>query len=159
MRRLNMENIYIAGTGMTRFGKQLERSLRSLAEEAVRDALADAGAQPDDVGFVFFSNAVAGLITGQACVPGQAALRHTGLLGTPIVNVENACASGSTAFTLACTALRSGSVDIALVVGAEKLSHVDKARSFAAFSAGYDQEEPPTIVPPSEDGSASRSVF
>jgi acetyl-CoA acyltransferase len=154
-----VEDVYIAGAGMTRFGKQLERSLRSLAEEAVRDALADAGAQPDDIGFVFFSNAVAGLITGQACVPGQSALRHTGLLGSPIVNIENACASGSTAFTLGCAALAAGSVDIALVVGAEKLSHVDKARSFAAFSAGYDQEEPPTIVAVDGNGSAGRSVF
>jgi acetyl-CoA acyltransferase len=158
-RRSNVQDIYIAGTGMTRFGKQLERTLRSLAEEAVSDALADAGAQPDDIGFVFFSNAVAGLITGQACVPGQAALRHTGLLGCPIVNVENACASGSTAFTLACTALAAGSAEIAIVVGAEKLSHADKARSFAAFSSGYDQEEPPTIVPAQENGSPARSVF
>jgi acetyl-CoA acyltransferase len=154
-----VHDIYIAGTGMTHFGKQLERSLRSLSEEAVADALADAGAEPDDIGFVFFSNAVAGLITGQACVPGQSALRHTGLLGIPIVNVENACASGSTAFTLACTALAAGSVDIAIVVGAEKLSHPDKARSFAAFSSGYDQEEPPTIVPESGNGSPARSVF
>ncbi len=154
-----MQDVYIAGTGMTRFGKQLDRSLRSLAEEAVRDALADAGAQPDDIDYVFFSNAAAGQITGQACVSGQAALRHTGLLGIPIVNVENACASGSTAFTLACMALMSRSVDIAIVVGAEKLSHADKARSFAAFSAGYDQEEPPTIVSADANGAPSRSVF
>src|SRR5882724_5146915 len=106
---------------MTRFGKQLERPLRELAEEAVGDALEDAGAQPDDVGIAFFSNAVAGLITGQACIPGQSALRHTGLLWIPIVNVENACASGSTAFTMACMALAAGSVDVAIVVGAEKL--------------------------------------
>jgi acetyl-CoA acyltransferase len=154
-----VQDIYIAGTGMTRFGKQLERPLRELAEEAVHDALEDAGAQPDDIGIAFFSNAVAGLITGQACIPGQTALRHTGLLGIPIVNVENACASGSTAFTLACTALAAGSVDVAIVVGAEKLSHADKARSFAAFSSGYDQEEPPTIVPANGDGSPGRSVF
>src|SRR4051812_6356702 len=70
----SMQGIHIAGTGMTSFGRQLDRSVRSLAEEAVRDALTDAGADPDDVGFVFFSNAVGGLITGQACVPGQAAL-------------------------------------------------------------------------------------
>jgi acetyl-CoA acetyltransferase len=81
------------------------------------------------------------------------------LLGIPIVNVENACASGSTAFMLACTALAAGSVDVAIVVGAEKLSHTDKTRSFAAFSAGYDQEEPPTIVSADANGSPGRSVF
>jgi acetyl-CoA acyltransferase len=155
---VSVRDIYIAGTGMTQFGKQPDRTIRSLAEEAVSEALADAGAQPHDIQFAFFSNAVGGLITGQACVPGQAALRHTGLLGIPIVNVENACASGSTAFSMACTALAAGSVDIAIVVGAEKLSHPDKARSFAAFASGYDQEEPPTVAS-AGNGSAGRSVF
>src|ERR1700712_2604878 len=153
-----VKDIYVAGTGMTHFGKQLDRTLRSMAEEAVRDALADAGATPDVVEYAFFSNAVASLITGQACVPGQAALRHTGLLGIPIVNVENACASGSTAFTMACNTLAAGAADVAIVVGAEKLSHPDKARSFAAFASGYDQEEPPTITLRPSDG-AARSVF
>jgi len=90
---VSVQNIYIAGTGMTKFGKQPDRTIRSLAEKAVSAALADAGAQPPDIEFVFFANALVGLITGQACVPGQAALRHTGLLGIPIMNVENACAS------------------------------------------------------------------
>jgi acetyl-CoA acyltransferase len=154
-----VKDIYVAGTGMTRFGKQLDRTLRSLAEEAVHDALADAGAGPEAVEYAFFSNALAGLITGQACIPGQAALRHTGLLGIPIVNVENACASGSTAFSLACNTLAAGVAEVAIVVGAEKLSHPDKARSFAAFSSGYDQEEPPTLTRDQANGSQSRSVF
>lgn len=152
------QHIYVAGTGMTQFGKQLDRSLRSLAEEAVRLALEDAGATPDAVDAAFFSNAVASLITGQACIPGQVALRHTGLLGIPIVNVENACASGSTAFGLACTSLAAGDTDVVIVVGAEKLSHEDKARSFGAFSSGYDQEEPPSAAAASNGGPA-RSVF
>ncbi len=57
----------------------------------------DGVVEPAEVGIVFFANAVAGLITGQEMIRGQVALRHTGLLGTPIVNVENACASASTA--------------------------------------------------------------
>src|SRR4051794_14394104 len=153
------ETVYVAGTGMTRFGKQLDRGLRSLAEEAVAEALQDAGAGAGAVDAAFFSNAVASLITGQACVPGQVALRHTGLLGIPIVNVENACASGSTAFGLACTALAAGTADVAIVVGAEKLSHEDKARSFGAFSAGYDQEEPPSVASTASNGGPARSVF
>jgi len=154
-----VKDIYVAGAGMTQFGKQLERNVRSLAEEAVRDALADAGIGPEAIEYAFFSNAVGSLITGQACIPGQAALRHTGLLGIPIVNVENACASGSTAFSLACNTLAAGAADVAIVVGAEKLSHPDKARSFAAFSSGYDQEEPPTLTAEQQDGAQARSVF
>src|SRR4051812_45481719 len=55
------KDIHVAGVGMTQFGKQLDRSLRSLAESAVGDALADAGATPEAVEYAFFSNAVAGL--------------------------------------------------------------------------------------------------
>jgi acetyl-CoA acetyltransferase len=128
----------IVGVGMTRFGKFPESTVRSLAEEAVTAALADAGLSPADVEIVFFSNAVAGIITGQEMIRGQVALRHTGLLGVPMVNVENACASASTAFNLAVAAVASGSVDVALAVGAEKLTHEDKSRSFAAIGTAVD---------------------
>src|ERR1700712_4377610 len=117
---------------MTRFGKQLDRTVRDLSEEAVATAVADAGTEPAAIDYAFFSNAVGGMLGGQGCIPGQAALRHTGLLGIPIVNVENACASGLTAFALACSTLRAGAAEVAIVVGAEKLSHPDKALSFAA---------------------------
>jgi acetyl-CoA acyltransferase len=155
-----MDGIYVVGTGMTSFGRQLDRSLRSLTEEAVVEALDDAGITAGAVEVGFFANAAAGAITGQGCITGQAALRHTGLLGIPIVNIENACASGSTAFAMACAWLAGGTADVAIVVGAEKLSHPDKARSFAAFSAGYDQEEPPLVaLNGGTEPSPSRSVF
>jgi acetyl-CoA acyltransferase len=133
-----MTDVMIAGAAMTRFGKFPDSSVRSLAEEAVRGALTDAGMPPGDVGMVFFSNAVAGIITGQEMIRGQVALRHTGLLGTPIVNVENACASASTAFHLAVGAVASGMVDAALAVGAEKMTHPDKAKAFAAIGTAVD---------------------
>jgi len=60
---------------MTAFGKYLDRGVRSLAEEAVTGALADAGAGIADVGMVFFGNAASGLVTRQECVRGQVALR------------------------------------------------------------------------------------
>jgi acetyl-CoA acetyltransferase len=74
-------------------------------------------------------------------IRGQSALRHTGVLGVPIVNVENACASASSAFWLAWMSVSSGAVEIALAVGAEKLTHPDKARSFAAIGTAVDLEE------------------
>lgn len=136
-----LRDVHVVGSAITRFGKQLDRSLRSLAEEAATGALADAGASVDDIESVIFSNAAAGLITGQEMIRGQAALRGMGLLGRPIVNVENACASGATAFHLGWLAVASGQADVVLVVGAEKLAHADKQRSFAAFAAGADQEQ------------------
>jgi acetyl-CoA acetyltransferase len=90
---------------------------------------------------VFHSNATAGILHGQEMIRGQAALRETGLLGLPIVNVENACASASTAFSLAVMAVRSGTVDVALAVGTEKLSHPDKIRSLTAIATAVDLDE------------------
>src|SRR2546422_8255464 len=126
---------------MTAFGKFMDSSVRMLAEEAVAEALADAGAGPGDVEMAFFSNATAGILTGQEMIRGQVALRNTGLLGIPIVNVENACASASSAFYLAHMAVASGAVDIAMAIGSEKLTHPDKGRSFAAIGTAVDLDQ------------------
>jgi acetyl-CoA acetyltransferase len=134
------DNVVVAGVGMTRFGKYLERGVRSLAEEAVGDALKDAGLETKDVQTAYFANAVSGLITGQEMIRGQAALRNTGLLGIPIFNVENACASAASAFHLAWLAVASGQYDVALAVGAEKLFHEDKTRAFRAIGTAVDLE-------------------
>ncbi len=134
------DKVVVAGIGMTRFGKYLDRGVRSLAEEAVNDALKDAGIEAKDVQTAYFANAVSGLITGQEMIRGQAALRHTGLLGIPIFNVENACASAASAFHLAWMAIASGQYDVALAVGSEKLFHEDKTRAFKAIGTAVDLE-------------------
>ena len=135
-----MSHPVIAGVGMTPFGRFLERSVRSLATEAVQQALDDARVQPDDVGMIFFGNAVSGLVTGQETIRGQVALLPTGLLGKPIVNVDNACASSSSAAHMAILAVRAGATDVALAVGAEKLTHEDKTVTFRAFASAIDLE-------------------
>ncbi|WP_024520962.1 thiolase family protein [Bradyrhizobium sp. Tv2a-2] len=131
----------IVGVGATSFGKFLDRSIRDLSEEAVRSALADASVNTTDVDRVYFGNAAAGLITGQEMIRGQAALRFSGLAGTPLVNVENACATGSSAFHLAWEAIEAEQIDVAVVVGAEKLSHKDRSVSLSAFAGALDLEE------------------
>ena len=133
-----MRDVYIAGAGMTAFGKFMDSTVRKLAEEATAEALRDAQATPGDIEMAFFSNATAGILTGQEMIRGQVALRNTGVLGVPIVNVENACASASSAFYLAHMAVASGHVDIALAIGSEKLTHPDKRRSFAAIGTAVD---------------------
>lgn len=136
-----MSEAVIAGVGMTRFGKFLERNLKSLCEEAVSAALADAGLQAAQVECVFFANAAAGVVTGQEMIRAQSALRNTGLVGKPMFNIENACASSSSALNLARASVASGQYQCVLVVGSEKLTHVDKSVSFGAFARGVDQEE------------------
>lgn len=137
-----MRKVVIGGVGMTPFGKFLERNLKSLAEEAVSLALKDARVSVNDVERVFFGNAAAGVVTGQEMIRAQSSLRNTGLDGKPMFNIENACASGSSALNLAWLSVASGQAETALVVGVEKLSHEDKAISFGAFAKAVDLEEP-----------------
>ncbi|MDM0078580.1 thiolase family protein [Variovorax sp. J2P1-59] len=136
-----MSEAVIAGVGMTPFGKFLTRSLKSLSEEAVNEALADASVQPSQIECVFFANAAAGVVTGQEMIRAQSSLRNTGLAGKPMFNIENACASSSSAFNLARAAVTSGQYECVLVVGSEKLSHEDKKVSFGAFARAVDIEE------------------
>jgi len=137
-----MRNVIVSGVGMTPFGKFLDRNMKSLSEEAVKAALADAGVSADDVDQVYFGNAAAGVVTGQEMIRAQSSLRNTGLAGKPMFNIENACASGSSALHLAWLSIASGQSETALVVGTERLSHEDKAVSFGAFTKAVDLEEP-----------------
>ena len=133
-----MRTVYVAGVGMTRFAKQPAETLKTLSGAAVRDALADAGLQVSDLEAAYFGNAVGGLIDGQEMIRGQVALRPLGIDEIPIFNIENACASGSSAFHLAWQAVASGACDIVLAVGAEKMSHPDKQRTFDALASAVD---------------------
>lgn len=112
--------VFIAGIGSTAFGRQPERGLLDLAFEAGAAALADAGLRPADIGMGVFANALAGKLFGDLTI-GQNAFAALGMSRLPVANVENACTSGSTAFYLACLAVRAGEVDCAMVIGAEKM--------------------------------------
>jgi acetyl-CoA acetyltransferase len=136
-----MRDAWISGAAMTRFGKHAERGERELVEEAVAGALADAGLVAADVQCVYVANAAAGLIRGQESIRGQVVLRNTGLMGTPIINVENADASGSTALHLAWQAVAGGMHDCVLVLGYEKLDHVNRVHSYRAVNATMDLTE------------------
>jgi acetyl-CoA acyltransferase len=142
-----LRDVYVAGTGMTLFAKQPGRSLKDLTAEAVRAALAGASLDAGDVEACWFGNAVAGSITGQEMVKAQVTLRPLGLGGIPMFNVENACASASSAFHLAWQSVAAGACDVALAVGAEKMTHPDKARSFAAIGGSIDVEAVPASQP------------
>jgi acetyl-CoA acetyltransferase len=142
-----MRDVYVAGVGMTKFAKQPDRSLKDLTAEAVNAAMKDAGQTVGEVQSCYFGNAVAGSITGQEMLAGQFLLRPLGFGGIPVFNVENACASASTAFHLAWQAVATGVHDAVLAVGAEKMTHPDKARSFAAIGGSVDVETTPADRP------------
>ncbi len=131
-------NAIIAGAGMTAFGKFPDRSLNDLAGEAIRAALADAGIELSAIQAAYMGNAAAGTITGQVCIPGEVALRSMGLGGIPVINIENACATASTALNQAAAMVTAGLYDVVLAVGYEKLVHADKAKTFSVFSGAVD---------------------
>lgn len=133
-----MKDIFIVGVGMTPFGRLLERSVYDMVGEAVGLALADAGATTRDVGSAFYSTLTNGQFQGQTAIPGPIAMRRLGIESVPVFSVENACASGTSAFNLATMALAAGSCDIALAVGAEKMNIPDRAKMFSAFDGGWD---------------------
>lgn len=135
-----MREVAIVGAGMTKFGKYLDRGLKSLAGEAVEAALQSAGMDKSQLQAAIVGNATAGLITGQEMIRGQVVLREIGIGGIPVINTENACASSSTAFHLAWLYVASGMYDIALALGMEKLYHPDKQRSFQAIGTAVDME-------------------
>ena len=130
---------------MTRFGFAPQSSVRSLAIAAVDEALADAVVGVSDVDMVVFANAGEGVLTGQEMVRGQVAFHHHGFGGIPVINVENACASGSTALQVACMAVASGAAEVIVAVGAEKLTNPDKRRTMAVFSAAVDLDDMPAL--------------
>lgn len=134
-----MSRVFIAGIGMTGLGKFIDRSVKDLTAEAVKAALTDAGAELNMIDAAWFSNTRQGLLEGQNAIRGQCALRPLGFETIPITNVENACASGSTALMQAVAHIRAGMSEIALVAGAEKMFFPEQRDAmFRAFMGGTD---------------------
>src|SRR5215813_2120939 len=100
-----MREVFVAGVAMIRFGRYPDRDVPDLGAEAALLALADAGLTMRDVEL---------LATG--CL-----FQANGQTGIPVVNVANACATGSTAFREAWMAVASGEHDVALAVGVEQM--------------------------------------
>ncbi len=135
-------NAYVAGVGMTNFGKHFDRSLKGLAGEAISAAVNDAGLSLSDLQAAYMANGAGGVIQGQEMISGQVALRELGVGKIPVINVENACATSSTAFNQAAAMVSAGAYDVVLVCGFEKLFHEDKLRTFLAFEGAVDTENP-----------------
>jgi acetyl-CoA acetyltransferase len=137
---------YVAGVGMTAFGRMMDRGLKSIGGEAILAAITDAGINKTDIQAAWMSNAAAGVLSGQECIRGEVVLRGIGIGAIPVVNVENACASASTAFNQACAMVTAGLYDVVLAAGFEKMYFEDKAKVFGAFMGAVDVENLQTIL-------------
>lgn len=85
--------------------------------EATLAALDDAKISAADVDAALYSH-----VFFQGASPGEVFLRETGISGVPILNVENACASGSSAIWQAFSMIRTGVADVVVVVGSERVA-------------------------------------
>lgn len=130
--------IAIVGVGMTRFGKYPDLPLKALGGEAIELALKDAGIEKADIHMAFVANAMASVVTGEVSVVGQGILRSNGFSGIPVFNIDNACAGSSSALNLAVQAIRAGSADTVLVLGAEKLVSSDRSKTYIALNGATD---------------------
>ncbi len=111
-----MRDVYVIGTGLIPFGKYPEKTLAEIGWPAAKEAIVESGIQPRSLGAVYCGTAHGGMLSGQRI------MKVLGLTGMPIINVENACSSSSSALAEAWTAVASGRHDAALVIGVEKLT-------------------------------------
>ncbi len=143
-----MRKVAVAGVGMTQFGRLTGRGLRSLGLEAVEAAFKSAsGITFEDVDRVYVGNAIAGTVVQQDMIKGQVIFRHHPLGQLPLINVENACASGGSAFLMAVEAVASGCANVVLALGVEQMTHTDRTRAFNALRGSTDIDEIGEVVP------------
>lgn len=128
----------ITGVGMTPFGRQPDQTVVSLALSACRDALADARIDPQSIDAVVFGNATWGAMGGQHGIRGQLALQDLGLRPVPIINVENACCSATTALQVATAYVQGGLAGTVLAVGSEVMTQAPLPELLAAFEGSWD---------------------
>jgi acetyl-CoA acyltransferase len=132
---MKKNRVFIVGVGMTKFEKPGSRpdwDYPDMARESGTKALEDAG-----IGFDLIDEAHVGFMYGES-TSGQRAVYELGMTGIPITNVNNNCATGSTALFLAARAIRGGLADCALALGFEKMQP-------GSLSTSYEDREQPLM--------------
>jgi acetyl-CoA C-acetyltransferase len=143
--------VYVAGVGLTPVGEHWNVSLRELALEAIQAARADAGGLRPQA--LFAANMLAPALSGQTHL-GVLLADFAGLRGIEAASFEAAGASGGVALRQAYLAVRSGLIDVALVIGVEKVTDrvgpaVEAARSMAGDA---DHEAVQGLTPAAQAG-------
>ncbi len=112
-----MRNVNVIGVGMTKF--TTPKALipyNQFGLEAARDALKDAGIDYKEV-----QQAYVGYVYGDSCA-GEKVTYELGTTGIPVININNNCATGSSALFLARQAIASGVIECALAIGFEQMT-------------------------------------
>ena len=131
-----MRETWVVGAASNRYGKMKE-SGREAATQVSMETIRQSGLEPKDIGITFVANCF-GITEHQAHV-GPLINNGLGIPDVPSATIESACSSSSAALHEAFVHVAGGFVDVALVVGAEKLSHLDtlSATSYFAIAADF----------------------
>jgi acetyl-CoA C-acetyltransferase len=116
-----MRPVAVIGIGKTAFGAFPDRDLKSLAVEAGRKCIQDAHIEPSRVEAFYLGNFAGPSFTGQNHLAPYVAA-GLGITGIPATRIEDACASGGSAFFHAYSAVAAGIYDVVLVGGVEKMT-------------------------------------
>lgn len=179
-----MRDVHVVAVGLIPFGRYPDQGIKDLTADVMRNLLAASPVNQAALEAVWFANAGWGMATGQHCIRGQVALAPLGITEIPVMNVENACAGGASAFHGAYLGVASGAYDVALAIGAEKTfapRSVDpeaRRKGFQSFLAGTDVEVTTKLIEemqaaaeakraelvargeaPADDGGGARSPF
>ena len=111
-----MRDVAIVGGDMIKFGRYPDKDVVQLAADAAIGALKDAGCSITDVEMMASGN----LYQSNAMI-GQRIMKEIGATGIPVINVANACATGSTAFREAYIGVASGMYDVTMAIGSEQM--------------------------------------
>ena len=140
------EKVYIHSVGMIKFGKYLDKSIKNLTGEVLESIKNDNNLSLREIEAAWFSNAAWGMYEFQHSIRGQVALSANKIDKIPIINVENACASGSTAFHGAWTAIKAGLFDCVLAIGVEKIYQEDRSKMMKGFMTYTDVERTKKLI-------------
>ncbi len=132
-----MREVAILGVGQTPVREHWDISLRALAVEAGRAALADAGA--DRVDAIYVSNMNSDRLVGQRHL-GPLVADYLGMRGVEAVKLEAACGSAGSAMRQGMLAVASGELDRVLVIGVEKLTEMPHGETTAALATAADAD-------------------
>ena len=130
-----MRETWVVGAASNRFGKMKETG-REGATRVALEAIESSGLSPKQIGYTFVSNCF-GVAEHQAHL-GPLINTALGIPEVPSATVESACSSSSAGLHEAFVHVAGGFLDAALVVGVERLSHLDTLAATSYFAMGAD---------------------
>ena len=130
----------VLGIGKTPHKIQHEKSLRDLAVESGRAAMADAGVDPSDIQALYVGN-VGSVGFNYENSTGLMVAHHLGVVPAGSVRVEAACGTGAWALHLGCVAILSGLYDTVMVLGAEKMNDLATVEGTSIIAQAADSKE------------------